>query len=164
MMPDTGIQVPITADLLGLPLAAGVRTGSGRFGAQNWMLIGVLMIKAHAIAASISAVRPTDDVDGIVRLGTSRPNALTAVTQGLRELYYSPLGIAGIVMHSHTVTCGDREIIDLGKCRSSRLDRSQIGRPPDTAQPDADAQEPHWALTTRRNSSPDSSGSPLVDG
>jgi len=35
------------------------------------------MVQAHAMAASISAVRPTNDVDVIVRVGTSRPNALT---------------------------------------------------------------------------------------
>ncbi len=77
------------------------------------MLIGGLMVQAHAMALSISAVRPTDDVDVIVRLGTSRPNALTAVTQGLRELGYSPLESLNRNADAHRYLRG-REIIDLG--------------------------------------------------
>jgi hypothetical protein len=71
------------------------------------------MVQAHAMAASISAVRPTDDVDVIVRVGTSRPNALTALTQGLRELGYSPSESLNR-NESHTVTCRGQEINDLG--------------------------------------------------
>jgi len=57
-------------------LASGLRTGSDDSDAAL-DVIGGLMVQAHAMAASISAVRPTNDVDVIVRVGTSRPNALT---------------------------------------------------------------------------------------
>jgi hypothetical protein len=111
-MPETHLQVPISADLLGPPcprvfeLARTIAT-------QNWVLIGGLMVQAHAMAASISAVRPTDDVDVIIRVGTTRPNALTTVTQGLRELGYSPLESLNRDAFAHRYVRG-REIIDLG--------------------------------------------------
>ena len=71
------------------------------------------MVQAHAMVASISAVRPTDDVDVIIRVGTSRPKALTIVTQGLRELGYFPLESLNRDALAHRYVRG-REIIDLG--------------------------------------------------
>jgi hypothetical protein len=49
----------------------------------------------------------------IVRVGTSRPNALTAVTQGLRELGYSPMESLNRDAVVHRYVRG-REVIDLG--------------------------------------------------
>lgn len=112
MMPETHLQVPVSAELLGLPWPR-VFELARTIPAQNWMLIGGLIVQAHAMAASINAVRPTDDVDVIVRVGTSRPNALTTVTQGLRELGYSPLESLNRDAVAHRYVRG-REIIDLG--------------------------------------------------
>jgi hypothetical protein len=81
MMPETQVQVPVSAEQLGPPCPRVFELARA-IPAQNWMLIGGPMVQAHAMAASISAVRPTDDIDVIVRVGTSRPNALTTVTQG----------------------------------------------------------------------------------
>lgn len=111
MLPPA-VQVPISADLLGPPwprvfeLARTIRS-------QDWILIGGLMVQAHAMAASISAVRPTDDVDVIVRVGTTRPDALTTVTQGLRELGYSPRESLNQRAVAHRYARG-AEVIDIG--------------------------------------------------
>jgi len=87
------------------------------------------------MAASISAVRPTHDVNIIGRVGTSQQNALTTVTGGLRELGYSPLESLNRDAVAYRYVRG-REFIDLGiadhfgsnvpSCELASLDFSRL--------------------------------------
>jgi hypothetical protein len=55
--------------------------------ASAWTLIGGLMVQLHAVAAGLSVVRPTKDVDVLLHVETGRGRA-AQVARGLEELGY----------------------------------------------------------------------------
>lgn len=60
---------------------------AGRLPKQGWMLIGGLMVQAHARAAGIESIRPTHDVDVIVLVHLD-PDPFVETIYALRELGY----------------------------------------------------------------------------
>lgn len=53
------------------------------FPTQHWMLIGGLMVHAHALRAGVRHVRPTDDADLVVELAATTYSAAARVMESL---------------------------------------------------------------------------------
>lgn len=60
---------------------------AGRLPNEGWMLIGGLMVQAHARAAGIETIRPTHDVDVIVLVHLD-PDPFVETINAMRELGY----------------------------------------------------------------------------
>ena len=85
---------------------------AGRLPERGWMLIGGLMVHAHARAAGIESIRPTHDVDVIVLVHLD-PDPFVATIEALRELGYNQYQSFNSAGPAHRFQ-KDGAVVDLG--------------------------------------------------
>ena len=80
--------------------------------AESWMLVGGLMTQAHSMAAGIAPLRPTHDVDLIIRIGAGH-NHVSAVVGGLRDMGYQVHESLSRHAPAHRLIRADRDQVDV---------------------------------------------------